>query len=36
MNFYVPPRDCEALQVGALLCWRLVVASDAPVVQVLV
>lgn len=32
MNLYVPPQDCEALQVGASLGWGLVVASDAQVV----
>ena len=36
MNFYVLSRDCEALQVGVSLGWGLVVALDAPVVQVLV
>ena len=36
MNFYVLSRDCEALQLGVLLGWGLVVASDVPVVQVLV
>ena len=36
INFYVPLRDCEALQVGVSLGWGLVAASDAQVVQVLV
>lgn len=36
MNFYVPPRGCEALKLGASLGWGLVVASDTQVVQVLV